>query len=238
MVTIPNRILKESVTTSENLSTLTAEAERLFYRLMTQSDDFGLMYANPKIVRSKCFPLTADKITEETMRAWLAELEKAELVEFYESGGKQYLRYINWDKHQSRRAQHPKYPLPETGESICMQMQAEEPHTPEPIPAEPDKPKVPKPKIEKPKAEKKPPEKNEVAPAVFITAEEMEKLATTHGTDGRNWMIKRLSDYKISNGKTYKNDYAAIGAWVVDAWQDHRQKHPAKTGTLERYGAM
>lgn len=49
---MPNRIIKESICTSDTLASLSAEAERLFYRLMVQCDDFGLMLANPNVIRS------------------------------------------------------------------------------------------------------------------------------------------------------------------------------------------
>ena len=39
---MPNRILKESICTSESLVGLSAEAEVLFYRLIVKADDFGL----------------------------------------------------------------------------------------------------------------------------------------------------------------------------------------------------
>lgn len=80
--------------------------------------------------------------------------------------------------------------------------------------------------------------KIEIAPSVFITEDEMDKLSSAHGTDGRNWMIKKLSDYKVSNGKTYKSDYAAINSWVVDSWNDYRQKNRPKANALERYEAF
>lgn len=126
---MPNRIIKESICTSDNLAALSAEAERLFYRLMTQCDDFGLMLANPNIVKSRCFQLTSDAIKEKQMISWLDELESARLIFFYDVDGKRYLKYTNWDKHQQRRAQNPKYPLPEHGSEvvisddiICMQV--------------------------------------------------------------------------------------------------------------------
>ncbi len=45
---MPSRILKESICTSENLATISAEAEVLFYRLIVKADDFGL-YARPAL---------------------------------------------------------------------------------------------------------------------------------------------------------------------------------------------
>lgn len=38
---MPNRMIKESICTSETLAQLTPEEERLFYRLLVNADDFG-----------------------------------------------------------------------------------------------------------------------------------------------------------------------------------------------------
>ena len=52
---MPSRIIKESITTSESLSEVSADAERLFWRLVVKADDFGLYYGNPRILASMCF---------------------------------------------------------------------------------------------------------------------------------------------------------------------------------------
>lgn len=107
-----NRIIKESICTSENLATLSCQAERLFYRLMVQCDDYGLYFANSKIIKSKCFPLIADDIKGNQVQAWLDELKKAKLIFFYQVDGIQYLKFTKWEKHQQVRAVKPKFPLP------------------------------------------------------------------------------------------------------------------------------
>ena len=75
---MPSRIIKESITTSESLSEVSAEAERLFWRLVVKADDFGLYYGNPRILASMCFPLDPPK--EQRIRAWLDELVAAGMV--------------------------------------------------------------------------------------------------------------------------------------------------------------
>ena len=89
---MPSRIIKESITTSESLSEVSADAERLFWRLVVKADDFGLYYGNPRILASMCFPLDPPK--EQRIRAWLDELVAAGMVGTYTAGedGKQYLQ--------------------------------------------------------------------------------------------------------------------------------------------------
>ena len=91
---MPSRIIKESITTSESLSEVSADAERLFWRLVVKADDFGLYYGNPRILASMCFPLDPPK--EQKIRAWLSELVAAGMVGTYTASedGKQYLKLM------------------------------------------------------------------------------------------------------------------------------------------------
>ena len=118
---MPSRIIKESITTSESLAGVSADAERLFWRLVVKADDYGLYYGNPKILSSMCFPLNPP--AEKKIQSWLAELVGQGMVGTYtsEEDGKQYLKLLSWDKHQNRRATKPKYPLPQEFDNTCSQ---------------------------------------------------------------------------------------------------------------------
>jgi hypothetical protein len=114
---MPNRILKDSVCTSDNIDALTVEAETFFYRLLVQCDDYGRMDARPAVLRARCFPLRLDKITEKHVSRFLKELVDAGLVGVYTVEGHPYLHLLKWDKHQQVRAQRSKYPAPEAADS-------------------------------------------------------------------------------------------------------------------------
>ncbi len=107
---MPNRIIKESICTSDNLDGLTAEEERFFYRLMVQVDDFGRMDARPAILRAACFPLKTERITNDHIKKWLTTLAQADLIQLYTVEGKPYLQFTTWERHQQRRAKYSKYP--------------------------------------------------------------------------------------------------------------------------------
>ena len=107
---MPNRILRESITTSETINQLTAEQEVFFYRLLVVCDDFGLMDARPAILKSKCFPLRDQ--TGEQVQALVAALVRHGLVSVYNHDGKPYLCVAQWDQHQRIRNARPKYPPP------------------------------------------------------------------------------------------------------------------------------
>ncbi|QAT48563.1 hypothetical protein EQM14_01520 [Caproiciproducens sp. NJN-50] len=109
---MPNRILKESICTSDSIDHLSIEAERLFYRLIVNCDDFGLLDARLPIVKSKCFPLKSSDITDDQLKSWLSELEAQNMIFFYENSGHEYLKMSSWERHQQTRAHRSKCPLP------------------------------------------------------------------------------------------------------------------------------
>jgi len=118
---MPNRIIKESICTSDQIDGLTASAECLFYRLMVNADDFGLFDGRLKVIASKCYPLKSIDIN--SVQADLALLLAAKLIFLYEVDDKPFLKLSGWDKHQQIRAKRAKYPLPEQGSAInCNQL--------------------------------------------------------------------------------------------------------------------
>lgn len=124
---MPNRILKESICTSESLRGLTAEEERFFYRLLVACDDFGRFDARLAVLRARCFPLLLAEISEAKVARWLEGLVRAELVRTYVIDGHPYLEVVAWDKHQQVRAKRSKFPAPDR---ICNQVQADADNSP------------------------------------------------------------------------------------------------------------
>lgn len=112
---VPNRIIKESICTSDTLDKLTAEEERLFYRLLVQADDFGRFDGRAAVVLAGCFPLRAHEIGVDQVEAWLQKLVDVDLIRFYWVDGRRYLYFTTWNKHQQKRAKYSKFPDPPTG---------------------------------------------------------------------------------------------------------------------------
>ena len=52
---MPNRLIKESVCTSDNLDRLSWFEEAMFFRLIVNCDDYGRMDARPAILGQGCF---------------------------------------------------------------------------------------------------------------------------------------------------------------------------------------
>lgn len=120
---MPNRIIKESICTSDNINSLSLGAEILFYRLIVKADDFGCYHGNVKIIKGSCFPLKADDIKDKQLIEWINELIKAGLIFMYDGDDKKpYLKLVKWDKHQQKRANKPKFPLPKSNDINCNQV--------------------------------------------------------------------------------------------------------------------
>lgn len=66
------------------------------------------------------------------------------------------------------------------------------------------------------KTEEKKPKKIKYAESVSMLPEEHQKLVDTYGEVFTLKLIEELDNYKVANGKTYKNDYRAILNWVVE----------------------
>lgn len=107
---MPNRILKESICTSENIDQLSLLAETAFYRLIVNCDDFGRMDARPKILKARLFPLK--NIDERDIITAMKALEDADLITLYLVDNKPYLQMKTWEHHQQVRNHKSKYPSP------------------------------------------------------------------------------------------------------------------------------
>ena len=114
---MPNRIIKESICTSDQIDQLSPFAEITFYRLIVNADDFGRMDGRTAVLRSRLFPLR--DVRNAQIEDALRELASVELVSTYVVDGKPFVRLPGWDRHQQIRAKKSKYPAPDTS---CNQM--------------------------------------------------------------------------------------------------------------------
>ena len=117
---MPDRIIRESICTSETLNQLSDFEERFWNRLIVNCDDYGRFDARPAILKGRLFPLLDGKTNKDMTNA-LSRLASVGLVELYEVDGKPFLRVVTWDKYQRIRAKRSKFPAPA---DTCRQMTA------------------------------------------------------------------------------------------------------------------
>ncbi len=145
---MPNRIIKESICTSETIDGLSWFEECFWYRLIVNCDDYGRFDARPAVLKSRLFPLK-ERITLKDVSSALTKLADIGCVVLYDCDGRPYLYLPAWEVHQTIRAKKSRYPDPHGGvkssEIICTQMHADAPviqsnPNPNPIPPLPPLP--------------------------------------------------------------------------------------------------
>lgn len=118
---MPNRIIKQTICTSESMASLTWFEQVLFIRLLVSVDDYGRYDARPAIIKGALFPL--DNVTAKAVEDGIQKLSTHGMILLYKVGGKPYLELTAWLKHNTPRAKDSKFPAPEQG---CAQSQAGE----------------------------------------------------------------------------------------------------------------
>ena len=108
---MPNRIIKESLCSSEKISQLTDFQFRLWIGLITQADDAGRFDARPAIIKGYIFPLR-DRVTVRDIGEALHALAAIRCVSLYEIDGKPYGTFPGWTDHQRVRDVRPRFPAP------------------------------------------------------------------------------------------------------------------------------
>ena len=218
---MPNRLIKESICTSDTIHELSWFQEVCFYRLITVCDDYGRMDARPQILKGRMFPLKEDLRSGEIAKA-LAALESAGLIRTYQVRGKPFLQVLTWENHQQIRAKVPKYPGPDESDIICHHMISDDIICARnPIQSESESNPNPK----------------ESAPAKRFAPPSTDEVAAYCRERGNTVNAQAFVDFYASKG--WKVGSAPMKDWkaAVRTWEQ-REQHPAqggKTVAAQRY---
>ena len=227
---MPNRILKESICSSDHIDKLTWFEEVLFYRLIVNCDDYGRFDGRPSIIKSRLFPLK-ETLTTKTVSGAIKKLENAGLVALYVFEDRPYLYLPTWDHHQNVRAKRSKFPTPEQGmntsEYICMHMQSDDSIcSRNPIQSESESESESNARKSAPARSTPTKDRFGEFDNVLLTQSEFDKLVELYPTDYQE-RIDRLSSYIASKGTRYKSHYATIRNW---ARREEQEAQAAKGG--------
>ena len=105
---MPNRIIKESICTSDSLNCLSWFEEVLFYRLIVNCDDYGRFDGRTAVIKNRLFPLK-ENLTLKTVENAINKLATIGLVALYVFEGKPFLYLPTWNEHQNVRAKRSKW---------------------------------------------------------------------------------------------------------------------------------
>lgn len=120
---MPNRFLKESITTSDTLPLVSMEAEVLFYRLIVKVDDFGRYHGEPHLILAQALSNRIAQVSQDDVEHWLSELAAAGLLRRYRSNGRPYIELATFTEHNSPRAAASRFPDPPADDNDCEQVQ-------------------------------------------------------------------------------------------------------------------
>jgi hypothetical protein len=115
---MPNRILRDTIRTSEEIDQLSPDEEVFWYRLITACDDFGRFDGRPAVIRAALYPLRLDRVAEKAVAKHLDRLVALGMVERYTNDGKPYIWLVKWDDNQRVKTARAKFPGPEDTGSI------------------------------------------------------------------------------------------------------------------------
>ena len=119
---MPNRILRDGILQSEMVASLGWPEEVFYRRLMSVVDDFGRFHASTKLLRSACYPLQFDKVSDADIGKWISKCETAGLVSVYPApDGKRYLQILKFGQQQRSKS---KFPDPIPPDNSCKQLLA------------------------------------------------------------------------------------------------------------------
>ncbi len=104
------RMLHGNICTSEKIDMLSAEAERLYTRLLTHLDDYGNFPAEPELIRKACFPLKK-RWNNWSIQVWLDKIVEVGLASYYENDGVKCLKYYRFGDFQKLNHKNARYPL-------------------------------------------------------------------------------------------------------------------------------
>lgn len=114
---MPNRIIKESIRTSDTVAEMTDFQFRLWVGLIVSADDYGRGDARPKILKGQIFPLRK-KVKEKDIESALNGLAALGCVELYTVNGKPYYSFPTWGSHQRIRNSVQKFPSPDEKDAL------------------------------------------------------------------------------------------------------------------------
>ncbi len=114
---MPNRLIYESIGTSESVSKMSDFQFRLWVGLIVTADDFGNGDARPAIIKGRVFPLR-DRVTIKDIDTALHGLAAIGCVSLYTVGGKPYYTFPTWADYQRIRNKLHKVPAPDEPEAV------------------------------------------------------------------------------------------------------------------------
>ena len=111
-------IIFDEMRTDKRITSLSANAELFYIKLVSNVDEAFRYYAHPARLRAGLYPFKIDEVTENAMQTYLAECIEAGLVTTYWVDSEPYLELTAF-QDVIFAIRHPsEFPDPDTGKPI------------------------------------------------------------------------------------------------------------------------
>jgi hypothetical protein len=90
--------LKPELWADEKVGDMSRDARLLMLGLITMADDEGRLRAPRSAILGHVYPYDDDAATK--LGRWIGEVERSEMIVCYQVGGKPYIAFRHWAKHQ------------------------------------------------------------------------------------------------------------------------------------------
>lgn len=221
---MPTRVVRDGILTSEPVCSLTWAEEVFYRRLMSVADDHGRFYALPKLLRSACYPLQIDKVSDSDIGKWLTALVEAALVRVYPAtDGKRYVEILKFGQRIQSKSKFPE-PIDSAQESTVV-------HREQPSDAVDNRLVVVEGVVEGEgvRTRKKPPPKTTI-PDDFAVSE---RVATWAASKGHSRLDERLESFigkAKARGYTYSDWDSAFMEAIREDWAGFNGKQRTTVG--------
>lgn len=225
------RTIKPEFWEDEKLADIPLQARLLFIGTWNFADDFGVLIASAKFLKSKVFPYE-ESLREHQVNTWLDALVNARMLIPFVYEGKSYYKIRTFNSHQLIDKRYTKSILPEGVSAsellagLDLQQNTTLTHSDHQVFT---RSKSKSKGSVKGKGEEV--DKEEVCPNIFLSEGEIEKLKKDYGEEMYSDAIQFLSDYskeKPDNFKKYKDHNLTIRRWVIDAVKEKKEKSSVK----------
>jgi len=216
------RMIYWKISYCKQLARCSLFAQLLFTWLIPNADDLGRLEGDPEVIKGMIFPY--HKITPKQIGNALTELHREGLIIWYQINETRYIHIPNFKIYQKLRKDREyssDYPEPNpdmtSHDMTCYDGQ----NLREGEGKEKEKVRGSEGEGEDDKTRT---QKIQFADFVSLTNAEYEALVAKLGEDGARRCIEILDNYKGAKGKKYKSDYRAILNWVVDRYEEEKQR--------------
>jgi hypothetical protein len=94
------RTVKPEIVSDEKIAKLSRGAECTWYRLISQSDDYGFQLGGVRRLLGTLYPIS-DEVTPDVLSEWISELADAGMIRHRATvQGTPVIEIVNWSKHQ------------------------------------------------------------------------------------------------------------------------------------------